>query len=185
MKLKAWIIKDETYRLWNGPFSGLMCKCVESIIKLYQLSGDECYWNAVTKAVDFYKGVQPIVFTHPLGYWLEGLMACGEDELIRDIIENQVIERIEPNGFISYSGIENYAYVSGVIQIGNILFKMGYIEEAKKIRGYGRIVQSKNETGGLFQYADRNGDLNREVHSEINSWGTKYFCELERLIEKI
>ena len=62
---------------------------------------------------------------------------------------------------------------------------MGYTDEAKKIREYGRMVQKKSDTGGLFQYADRNGDLNRDIHSEINSWGTKYFCELERMMESV
>ena len=185
LKSNAWIIRDETYSLWNGPFSGLMCKVVEALIKINRLLDDKRYLNAIQRAGDFYKKVSPITHTHPLGYWLEGLLSCGEDELVKNIIETRVLDRIESNGFISYSGAESYAYVSGVIQIGIVLLKMGYTDEARIIREYGRMVQKKSDTGGLFQYADRNGDLNRDIHSEINSWGTKYFCELERMIESV
>ena len=68
--------------------------------------------------------------------------------------------------------------------IGIILYKRGYLEEAKKIREYGRLVQSNHLSGGLFQYADRHGKLDSSIHSEINSWGTKYFCQLEKLLEE-
>ena len=54
----------------------------------------------------------------------------------------------------------------------------------EKIRDYGRSVQEKDNSGGLFQYADMYGDLDNHVHTEINSWGTKYFCELEQIIEE-
>ena len=75
-----------------------------------------------------------------------------------------------------------YAYVSGVIQLGIILFKMGYMNEARKICEYGRVVQSMDESGGLFQYAKEDGSLDDHVHTEINSWGTKYFCQLEAML---
>jgi hypothetical protein len=93
-----------------------------------------------------------------------------------------VIPRICGNGYIAYTPELEYAYVSGVIQLGILLFKLGYVEEARKIRAYGRTVQEKDTCGGLFQYADSEGNLDHHVHTEVNSWGTKYFCELERLM---
>ena len=60
---------------------------------------------------------------------------------------------------------------------------MGYRKEAELIKAYGRKVQACHVCGGLFQYADSQGALDKHVHTEINSWGTKYFCELERCLE--
>ena len=35
----------------------------------------------------------------------------------------------------------------------------------------------------LKKFADEEGNLDDHVHTEINSWGTKYFCQLEQLLE--
>lgn len=179
----AWIIRDETYSIWNGPYSGLMCKLTEALIDLYSVTNDERFLNAVNKAGNFYEKVEYMEYSHPLGYWLEGLWAAGKKNIVKKILEEKVMKRIQPTGYIAYTNSLDYAYVSGTIQLGILLFKCGYIEDAIKIRNYGRMVQACGNTGGLFQYADVNGNLNGSVHSEVNSWGTKYFCELERLLE--
>jgi hypothetical protein len=45
-------------------------------------------------------------------------------------------------------------------------------------------IQSNHDSGGLFQYANADGSLNHDVHTEINSWGTRYYAQLERLFEE-
>ena len=180
--IDAWVIRDETYSMWNGPYSGLMCKLTEGLMCLYQCTKEHRYLEALNRAGIFYKNVPYIEYSHPLGYWLEGLYAANQKDVISEVIEKKILNRIADNGYISYTSRLPYAYVSGTIQLGISLYKMGYIEEAKLIRNYGRLVQSNSETGGLFQYADKNGCINKDVHCEINSWGTKYFCELERLL---
>lgn len=179
---EAWVVRDETYKMWNGPFSGLMCKLTEALADLYNYTGDKRFQNGLDKAAEFYKNMEYIEYTHPLGYWLEGMFEANKKSEIKKVIENKIIRRIHKNGYVSYAENLPYAYVSGTMQLGIILYKMDYIEEAKKIREYGRVVQSKHLSGGLFQYADILGEQNKSVHSEINSWGTKYFCELERLL---
>lgn len=179
--INAWVIRDETYRLWNGPFSGLMCKITESLSDLYIHTGDNRFRTALDKAGDFYENAQYIEYTHPMGYWLEGLLAADRKGKIKSVIEEKILCRIHQNGYIPYSEKLPYAYVSGTIQLGVILYKMGYFDVSKRIRAYGRQVQSKHISGGLFQYANSHGELDQHIHSEINSWGTKYFCELERL----
>lgn len=181
--VEAWVIRDETYALWNGPYSGLMCKLTEGLECLYKYSGDTRYKISKEKAASFYQDAKYIDYTHPLGYWLEGCFEAGKKELVKKIIEEKILVRIHPNGYIAYRDNLPYAYVSGVVQLGIILFKMGYEEYALKIRNYGRLVQSHDISGGLFQYATNKGNLDYHVHTEINSWGTKYFCELERLCE--
>lgn len=177
-------ISNQTYSIWNGPWSGLMCKITEGFQALYELTGEKGYLIAKIKAGDFYVKANYIECTHPLGYWLEGLYEAKKYEKVNSILENKVIPRIKDNGFISYKEDLNYAYVSGVIQLGIILYKMGYTDEAKKIREFGRCVQRNDNSGGIFQYADFKGNLDYHVHTEINSWGTKYFCQLERLLEE-
>lgn len=182
--LKAWVIRDETYNIWNGPYSGLMCKLTESLEDLYMLTKNSQYLEALKRAADFYENVEYIECSHPLGYWLEGLLAAGKTEKVLSILYEKVLNRIESNGYISYTNKLDYAYVSGTMQLGIILYKMGFRQEAKQICNYGRMVQDQDSSGGLFQYANKDGSQNKDIHSEINSWGTKYFCELERLIEK-
>lgn len=180
---KAWLINIKTYALWNGPYSGLMCKLTEGYEALYKCTGNTLYKELKDRTADFYQDAEYIECTHPLGYWLEGLLEAQRFEKVQQIIESKILKRITDNGYISYKEDLPYAYVSGVIQLGIILYKMNYIDEAKKILHYGRLVQEKHSSGGLFQYADREGNLDNHIHTEINCWGTKYFCELERLCE--
>lgn len=177
-------VRDDIYSIWNGPWSGLMCKLTEGFQALFDLTTEDKYLDAKKKAAEFYEKAEYIECTHPLGYWLEGLYEAGKLEKIEDVLISNVIPRIRDNGYIPYREDLDYAYVSGVIQLGIILCKMGHIEEAKKIREYGRLVQSKGVNGGIFQYADADGNLDNHVHTEINSWGTKYFCQLERLLKE-
>lgn len=181
-KQKIKLINDSIYEIWNGPWSGLNCKLTEGLRDLYQTTGNVKYKNALEKAADFYEGAEYIECSHPLGYWLEGLLAAERTDKVKEILETKVIPRICENGYIAYKEDLEYAYVSGVVQLGILLYKMGYREEARKIREYGRKVQSNDVSGGIFQYADCNGNLDYHVHTEINSWGTKYYCELERLM---
>lgn len=181
-KRREKIIDKNVYYIWNGPFSGLMCKLTEAYDSLFDVTGEKEYLETKNKIADFYSNSKYIEHTHPLGYWLEGLYCAKRFELVQDILDTYVIPRIEANGYISYQEKLPYAYVSGVIQLGIILYKMGYISLAVSIREYGRQVQNKHSSGGLFQYAKSNGDLDTHIHTEINLWGTKYFCELERLL---
>lgn len=178
------VIRDSLYAIWNGPWSGLMCKLTEGFQVLYELTKVPKYLEAKNKAAAFYVNADYIECSHPLGYWLEGLYEGGKLDKVDEVLREKVIPRIRENGYIPYKEDLEYAYVSGVVQLGIILCKRGFIEEAKKIRDYGRLVQSKSKNGGIFQYADKNGNLDNHVHTEINSWGTKYFCELERLLEE-
>lgn len=181
-KTEERFIQQKTYDIWNGPWSGLNCKLTEGFAALYDATGDEKYKEALKKTADFYEQAQYIECTHPLGYWLEGLYAAGRFDKVREVLEQKVIPRIRGNGYIAYKEELDYAYVSGVVQLGILLAKLGYQKEAKIIRNYGRTVQTNHSSGGLFQYADCDGALDYHVHTEINSWGTKYFCELERLL---
>lgn len=175
-------ISKQTYSIWNGPWSGLMCKLTEGFQALYELTSEERFIKAKKKTADFYENAEYIECTHPLGYWLEGLYEAGKIDKVNTILKEKVIPRIRGNGYIPYKENLEYAYVSGVVQLGIILFKMGYMEEAKKICAYGRKVQSEDKSGGLFQYAKEDGSLDNHVHTEINSWGTKYFCQLEAML---
>ena len=181
-RCKEKLLDARTYQIWNGPFSGLMCKITEAYSALYQISKDGQWEQKKQVIADFYEGVSHIEHSHPLGYWLEGLWNAGRYSTVKNILDEKVIPRIQKNGYISYTPMTEYAYVSGTIQLGIILYKAGYVEQSLQIRNYGRLVQSKSETGGLFQYAKEDGKQDNTIHTEINSWGTKYFCELERLL---
>ncbi|GHU00941.1 hypothetical protein FACS1894186_2690 [Alphaproteobacteria bacterium] len=180
-----FVIDKTTYDLWTGPFSGLMCKLTEGYRALYEMTGNERYMNYIAKTISFYSSQPNIKHTHPMGYFLEGLWAGGEHDLVHEKIQRLILPRLNDNGYIAYAPDLPYAYVSGTIQLGILMHKCGFVDEAKKVRDYGRLVQSKHPSGGLFQYADENGNLDNHVHTEINSWGTKYFCELERSLQDV
>lgn len=173
----------EMYNLWDGPISGINCKITETLSSCYEVTGDKRFKEAIEIAGSFYKKSRPLKHTHPLGYWLEGLYQVGEVEFVKEFLIKEVLPRIEDNGFISYDGTLDYSYMSGEIQLAILLAKVGQIDAAKRIRNFARIVQQNNCTGGIIQYATRSGEIDNHVHAEVNSWGTKYFCELERILQ--
>lgn len=183
-KFSEIIIDKNLYSIWNGPWSGLMCKLTEGFQALYEITNDQKYLDAKEKTVNFYVNATYIECTHPLGYWLEGLLEGENTAKVDEVLKDKVIPRIQDNGYIPYKEDLEYAYVSGIVQLGIILYKRGFVEEAEKIREFIRIVQSNNKTGGIFQYCDKEGNLDYHVHTEINSWGTKYFCELENMMDE-
>ena len=96
--------------------------------KLYEITGEKYWLECVAKSVEFYQYSKYIEPSHPLGYWLEGLLAAGKYNIIIDIVKNKVIPRIQTNGFISYTNKVSYSYVSGAIQLGILLWKVGYLK---------------------------------------------------------
>lgn len=182
--LRIRCMPKNMYHMWNGPTSGLLCKLTEVYNEMFKLTNDDRYQKAINHTCTFYKQVEPIVYTHPLGYWLEGLYAGGEEVFVKDFLEKEVICRIEKNGFMAYAPELNYSYTSGEIQLAILMVKTGLIEPALVIRDFARKVQMNSESGGIFQFTNREAELDNHVHTEINSWGTKYYCELERITER-
>ena len=178
------VISEQHYSIWNGPWSGLMCKLTEGFQALYDITNDEKYMTAKEKTASFYADAEYIECTHPMGYWLEGLYEGKKFDKVDEILKDKVIPRIRNNGYIAYKEDLDYAYTSGIIQLGIILFKRGFTDEADRIRDFARVVQSKTSSGGIVQYCDKDGNIDNHIHTEINSWGTKYYCELERMMDK-
>lgn len=179
---KEKLLDSRTYQIWNGPLSGLMCKVTEAYAALYRITRDFQWNRLIQLTADYYEKAAYIECSHPLGYWLEGLTAAGRFDKVQSILEKKVIPRVQKGGYIPYTHTSEYAYVSGTIQLGIILCKLGYVDLAYQIRDYGRLVQAHSDSGGLFQYARKDGSLDNTIHAEVNSWGTKYFCELERIL---
>ena len=123
-----------------------------------------------------------IIETHPYAYFLEGLSGFNKDTLLKAV--QGLSLRVHENGYLASFQSNSFAYTSGSAQVGILLHGAGYKKEALKIRNWCRRVQNKHKSGGLFQYANKNCSQNTDVHSEINSWGTKYFLELERLFNE-
>lgn len=166
---------------WGISFSPIQTKNIEGLSLLYRVTGNRRYATAAARLADFGKLNCDLTYTHPGAYCLEGLLSAGEDEFVREKLRGEILPRLLSNGFLSYAPDLPYAYVSGSIQMGILLFKTGFLDESRQILLWARRVQQQHSTGGLFQYADAEGNLDRHVHTEINSWGTKYFCQLERL----
>ncbi|MEW6378194.1 MAG: prenyltransferase/squalene oxidase repeat-containing protein [bacterium] len=166
---------------WGTSLSPIQVKNIEGLLLLSELSGEARYRLAAEKLALFGRRNCTIHLTHPMAYCLEGLAAIGEMEFVRDQLKDKILPRLHPSGFLAYSPELPYAYVSGSVQMAMLLFKAGFKEESGQILAWARGVQSRHDSGGLFQYADAEGNLDHHVHTEINSWGTKYFCQLERL----
>jgi len=159
----------------------IQCKNIECFLLAYKIIGDKKYEDIAKRLYNFSLVSPYNEQTHPLGYYLEGITSYGNNDFVKNILENKVISRIKNNGFLSYDKNLPYSYVSGSIQIGILLYKNNFIRESKKILEWASGVQSNSKSGGLFQYANEDCSINRDVHSEINSWGTKYYCQLNRL----
>jgi len=158
----------------------IQSKSIEAFLLADNIIKEGKYKNMAEKLYDFSLKTAYSYMTHPLGYYLEGILAYGNDTFVKKVLSKNIVPRIN-NGFLPYSPDLSYAYVSGSIQLAILLFKTGQKEKAMEILEWANRVQDNNESGGLFQYANKDGTLNENVHTEINSWGTKYFCQLNRL----
>ena len=166
---------------WGTSLSHIQVKNIEGLLLLFEVTGETKYKIAAENLAVFGKANCAVHFTHPAAYCMEGLLCIGEIGFVAEQLRRKVVPLIRDNGFIAYAPELPYAYVSGSVQMGILFFKAGFKEESKIILDWARRVQAHHTCGGLFQYATPDGDLCSHVHSEINSWGTKYFCELERL----
>lgn len=167
---------------WGKSFSYIQVKNVEGLFLLHEITGDNKWLTSAKRLCEWGKKNIDLTYTHPSAYLLEGLLAMGETDFVRNNLEEHIIPRIRRNGFIPYSEKLRYAYTSGSIQMAILLYKVGFQDYAQLILDWARRVQLKHDSGGLFQYANYDATLNEEVHAEINSWGTKYFVELKELL---
>lgn len=165
---------------WGISFSTIQVKNIEGLLLIYKLTGNKRYAAAADKLVAFGKRNCDLAYTHPGAYCLEGLLAAGEAEFVRERLDAEIVPRLQSNGFLAYAPHLPYAYVSGSVQMGILLHKTGFKDEARRILAWATVVQKRHTCRGLFQYADASGEPDNHVHMEINSWGTKYFCQLER-----
>lgn len=170
---------------WGINFSAIQVKNIEGFLLMYELTNDSRYLDSAIKLKNYGKEHCDLTFTHPGAYCLEGLMAINENDFVRKKLEKEIIPRVKSNGFLSYASNTSYAYVSGSVQMGILLYKVGLRKIAYSILCWARKVQQNHDSGGLFQYANFDSSLNQDIHTEINSWGTKYYVELERLFKKI
>jgi len=169
---------------WGVNFSMIQVKNIESLLLMYKLTKNSQYLDSAVKLKDYGKKCCDLTYTHPGAYCLEGLIEIGENDFVREKLKTEIIPRIQSNGFLSYFPNLPYAYVSGSIQIGILLYKVGFKKIAYSVLEWARKVQLNHNSGGLFQYANFDSSLNDSIHAEINSWGTKYYVELERLFNK-
>lgn len=167
---------------WGGNLSYIQVKNIEGLLLLAQETKQIKYVEVAQKLKCFGKEICSVEYTHPGAYCLEGLYAVGEEDFVRAVLQKSIIPRIKENGFLSYEKSLPYAYVSGTVQMAILLAKLDFKEEAKSIQKWARIVQSNDVLGGLYQYADSDGNLDKTIHQEVNSWGTKYFAQLERIL---
>jgi len=167
---------------WGSTFSYIQVKNAEGLLCLYKHAKEKKYFKAAQQLANLKVSRADYRYTHPLAYYLEGLMALDQIEQVKKIIKQNILPRLKSNGFISYYPGAKYAYVSGSVQMGILLWKMGYRDQATQILGWAKIVQTNSESGGLYQYALPSGMPDYSIHGEVNSWGTKYYAELLRLV---
>ncbi len=173
-------VKIASKKTWGTSFSGIQVKNIEGLLMLRNATGEGRYGLSAAQLCVWGKQNFNSTHTHPAAYFLEGMLAIGEEDFVKNELKEKFIGRVNDNGYIAYEPGLPYAYVSGSMQLGILFLKTGFIDEAKKILRFGRQIQQYHR-GGLFQYADEDSRPVLQPHGEINSWGTKYFCELERL----
>ncbi len=167
---------------WGSIFSYIQVKNAEGLLLLSKLTEDKRYARSASKLANIKLTEHDYDYTHPFAYYLEGMLALGKKELVKQVLRKRVIPRLKPSGYIAYYPECDYAYTSGSVQMGILLWKAGYKNQAKLILDWARVVQGNSESGGLYQYALPSGLPDYSVHGEINSWGTKYYAELLRLV---
>jgi hypothetical protein len=187
--LPKYILKENCYTKSTdchhiGGHEGcIQAKLLEGFLMLFSITNDIKIANFINEIANFSKVMQCVVrLTASMGYYLEGIFAVwGRDNLVLTELQN-ILETKTDKGFIPYYQGSSFACVSGSAQLAILLWKCGFKKEAKSISSWLKIVQANHPLGGLFQYANEDGSLNTDISKNITSWGTKYFCELEKLI---
>jgi hypothetical protein len=167
---------------WSDGFSGINTK----VLELFHSQGIEMLDPEIIElrelVLEWSLNLPQIEFSHPGAYQLEGLIAAGKHDLVADRIRSFFIPTLKPNGFLPYRYDLDYAYTSGSAQMGILMAKVGYMQEAQAIYKYLNDVISSSSKGGLIQYTNEDGSISKLIHTESNSWGTKYFLELSHAI---
>jgi len=165
---------------WGSYFSHIQVKNAEALLLLSKVTKNPSYAQAALLMIQWGKRHCDSRFTHPFGYFLEGMSALDQQKYVRNSLQTFVKPK-ERNGFIAYQAGLNYAYVSGSVQLGILFKNSGMNSEAKRIYQWATKVQEQHISGGLFQYANRNGTPYTKIHAELPSWGTKYYLELANM----
>lgn len=166
---------------WGDSFSPINNKCNEFLAHMTR-SGFGDYSQEIKKSSEWTLSKDQLQYTHPGAYSLEGLLADNRVAEVRERLKKNFLPFVADNGFLPYKSDMTYSYVSGSVQIGILCAKVGLMDYAHRIFSWARLVQLRHSSGGLFQYANKDGSLNCDVHAEINSWGTKYYVELIDLL---
>lgn len=166
---------------WGSTLSFIQLKNIEALLLLSKITHEKKYSIAAIKVGKWGMSKSDPRYSHPYAYYLEGMNALGNKDFVLKEIKKNVLPCLK-QGFMPYNSKLSYAYVSGSVQLGVLLSKYGFNREAKEIYKWAIKSQDKN-MGGLYQYANRDGSINNSIHGEMNSWGTKYFCELAKSLK--
>ena len=168
---------------WGNGFTTINCKTNEFLTAVRDAGYIDCD-SSIRRSSEWTLNQDQILYTHPGAYSLEGLYSSGHIDSVKDRLNKFFLSRVNHCGFIPYGPELDYSYVSGSVQIAILLAKVGNFDDSLKIFNWCLNVQSYHTSGGLFQFANANGSLNSVIHSEINSWGVKYYVELIELFKQ-
>jgi hypothetical protein len=118
---------------WGINFSHIQVKNIEGLLLMHGITNDSRYIESALKLRYFGKKHCDLTFTHPGAYYLEGMLAIGEKDFVHERLREEIVPIIQPNGFLPYSKGLSYAYVSGSVQMGILLYKVGLKEYAYSI----------------------------------------------------
>lgn len=163
---------------WGSTLSFIQLKNIEALLLLSKITKEKKYSIATIRVGRWGMKKSDPRYSHPYAYFLEGMYALGKRDFVRNELKKNVLSNLK-RGFIPYYPGASFAYVSGSVQLGILLSKFGFNREAKDIYKWAINTQDCN-MGGLIQYANQDGSINSSIHGELNSWGTKYFCELAK-----
>lgn len=127
--------------------------CLTPLADAAKIFGREDYEDAAVKIKDYYiahnkdKIMNLSLLSHFYAYVMEGLLELGEEQLIREAMEN--LNRYQNSG----GGIRglnhvNWVCSTGMFQLALVWYKLGELEKGNKIFDYACLQQ--NGTGGWY-----------------------------------
>jgi hypothetical protein len=157
--------------------AAIQTRNIDGLLLVAELCGESRYLEAATRLADFGREHCDLTYTHQGACALEGLLAFGDKDFVRERLVREVVPRVGPNGFLACAEHLPHADVSGSVQLAILLGKTGLREPAGRILDWARGVQARDPSGGLFRSAGRDGTPDT---TEICPRATKYYCELAR-----
>ncbi len=176
-------IATPDYSFWSLPYGKFVPEaihlyCLDSILKIGELTKDSKYEMCVQKALDFYLNQEDLTdfttLSHFNAYIIEGLIDFGKKQQAQRAMDLISLHQREDGSVSAYSN-KDFVCSTGLFQYSICWYKLGEREKGDAAFLYAMNLQ--NKSGGWYgSYTVSRDKATYFPNGEI-AWAVKYFLD--------